>query len=277
MPDAGPKTILVTGAAAGIGRATAEALAAQGVRVVIGARSAERARDAAASIPGSEPLALDMASFASIRTASARLMEARPALDGLVNNAGIIRMDRRVGPDGHELTWTTNFLGAFLLTRLLTPALRRAASPRVVNVSSTAHRSGRLDWEDLELSRGYRGFQAYANTKLALVLFTREFARRHPEIAANAVHPGAIATDIWRPLPAPLHWILARTLLSAARGAQPVVRLAVSPDVEGVSGRYFDRLRESAPSAAARDDAAAARLWDLADRATGARDAAAIE
>src|SRR5262249_52570988 len=149
------------------------------------------------------------------------------------------------------------------------PALRAASRPRIVNVASEAHRSGRVDFANLELERGFRPYRAYANTKLANVLFTRELARREPGIAVNAVHPGVIATNIWEPAPA---WAVAigRMLMRRpASGARPVVRLASAPELEGVSGRYFKRFRETAPSPAAQNDAAARRLWEASEKAVG--------
>ncbi|HEY6147063.1 MAG TPA: SDR family NAD(P)-dependent oxidoreductase, partial [Thermoanaerobaculia bacterium] len=161
-------------------------------------------------------------------------------------------------------------LGAFLLTRLLLPALKRSSAPRVVNVSSEAHRAGRLVWDDLEMERRrYSGFRAYANSKLALILFTCELARRERDVAANAVHPGAIWTGIWRAAPAVARWILRLVLPSAEKGAEPVVRLAAAPELAGVTGRYFDKTREAAPAPAARSDDDAARLWHTAERVVG--------
>ena len=268
------QTILITGATGGIGLEAARALAAMGARIVIGARDAQRGQAVVAGLTraGSraELLRIDMASFASIRRAAAEFLSAHPALDVLVNNAGVAVKDRRVNADGHEVTWATNFLGPFLLTKLLMPALERAPRPRVVNVSSAAHRTGRIDWDDPELSCGFGAFQAYANTKLALVLFTRELARRHPKVAANAVHPGAIATGIWRAVPQPARWLIAAALPSAKKGARPVVRLAAAPELDGVTGRYFDKLREATPAPPAANDADAARLWQIAEKATAA-------
>lgn len=267
------QTILITGATGGIGLEAARQLARGGAQVVIGARDAARGQAVVDEITrhggSAELLPIDMASFASVRKAAERFTAAHARLDVLINNAGIVLRERRVGADGHEITWETNFLGAFLLTRLLLPALERSARPRVVNVSSTAHRSGQMNWDDLELARGYRGFRAYANSKLALVLFTRELARRHPKVASNAVHPGAIATGIWRAAPPLARWILERILPSPEKGAQPVVRLAVSPELDGLTGRYFDKFRDAAPAPAATNDADAARLWAIAEKATG--------
>jgi retinol dehydrogenase-12 len=267
------KTVLVTGATGGIGLETARALARMGAEVVVGARDIERGQGVVDELVRkggrARLLPIDLGSFASVREAARRLSAAHPALDVLVNNAGVVLRERRLSVDGHELTSQTNFLGAFLLTRLLLPTLAKAPGPRVVNVSSEAHRSARLDWSDLELERGYAGYRAYANSKLALILFTRELARREPKLSTNAVHPGAIATGIWRPAPAFARWVIAVVLPSAEKGARPVVRLASAPELDSVSGRYFDKFRESSPTAAARNDSDAERLWEVAEKAVG--------
>jgi len=266
------KTVLVTGATGGIGLETARSLARMGAAVVIGARDPVRGQAVMDEINRkggrAELLEIDMTSFASVRRAAERFLGSHTRLDVLVNNAGVAVRERRLTADGHELTWQTNFLGGFLLTKLLLPALKSAVRPRVVNVSSQAHRSARMDWDNLELERGYSGFKAYANTKLAQVLFTRELARRQPGIAVNAVHPGAIATGIWRAAPKFAQWILGLVLPPPEKGARPVVRLASSPDLDGITGRYFNKLREANPAPAATNDADAARLWEIAEKAT---------
>jgi retinol dehydrogenase-12 len=275
------RTVLITGTTSGIGREAARQLARLGTRVVMGVRDVGRGNEIARRIRDeggdARVFPLDLASFASVRGAAARFAETHPSLDVLVNNAGVALRQREVSVDGHELTWQTNFLGGYLLTRLLLQALRRGTQPRVVNVSSEGHRTGRIEWDDLELSRGYGGFRAYANTKLAQILFTRELARREPGIAVNALHPGALATRIWRDVPLipfrvlilSVLWLAGTGMPSAARGAKPVVRLAWDPALDGVTGRYFKRFRETAPSEEAQDDAAAARLWTIAERETG--------
>jgi retinol dehydrogenase-12 len=274
------ETVLVTGATSGIGLETARGLARNGANVVVGARDARRGQAVVDELEQdggrAELLEIDMASFESIRKAAARFSAMHPSLDVLVNNAGTAVSGRRLSPDGHELTWATNFLGPFLLTGRLLPLLKKGGRPRVVNVGSEGHRAGRLDWENLELERGYTTFRAYANSKLALALFTRELARREPGIATVVMHPGGIATKIWGAAPRPISWILNLVLPSAAKGAAPVVRLASAPDLDKSTGRYFNRFREVAPSIAARNDADAARLWDLAQTQTSGQGPASI-
>ena len=275
------RTVLVTGATSGIGLETARQLAAMGAHVVLGVRDPARGAEVAARIVreggSAEVLPIDLASFASVREAAARFAAAHDRLDVLVNNAGIALSRRAVSKDGHELTWQTNFLSHVLLTRLLLPLLRRGTKPRVVNVSSEGHRTGRIVWHNLELERGFGGFRAYANSKLGQVLFTRELARREPGLTVNALHPGAISTNIWKQQTPRVQSVLqlgvrifGRLLPSPARGAAPVTRLASDPALEGVTGRYFRRFREAAPSARGANDADAARLWDVAEKATGA-------
>jgi|SRR5262245_50031703 len=267
-------TVLVTGATGGIGLATARSLAREGAEVLLAGRNEAAGRGAAEAIAReggrAEFVLMDLTSLASVRDAARRVASSRRSIDVLVNNAGIVLRRRTVTPDGHETAWQTNFLSAFLLTNLLLPALRASGRGRIVNVSSDAHRVGRLVWDDLEIERRrYSGFGMYANTKLALVLFTRELARREPSIVTTAVHPGTITTGIWRSAPKAMRWILGLILPPPETGARPVVRLASSPEAAAVSGRYFDRMREADPAPAARSEADAATLWEVAQRATG--------
>ncbi len=266
------RTILVTGATSGIGLEAARVLAGRGALVAVGARNEARGRAVVDEITRqggrAELFLADLSRLASVREAAARFTAAHRRLDVLVNNAGVASRVRTVTDEGHELTWATNVLAPVLVTRLLAGPLRAAPRPRVVSVGSEGHRSGRLSWDDLELSRGYSAWRAYAQSKLALLLLMRELARRERGLGVNVVHPGAIATRIWRDVPWPLRAILDLVLPGPRRGADPVVRLAADPALDGVTGRYFDRTAEREPSAAARDDAAAARLWDIVARDT---------
>ena len=268
------KTVLVTGATSGIGLETVLALGRLGAFVVVAARDPVRGQSVVDQIERgggrAELLTIDLASFTSVREAARRFLAAHARLDVLVHNAGVALRRREVTADGHERTWQTNFLSGFLLTRLLRPALAAAPAARVVSVTSEAHRNGRIDWENLELEKGYGGFQAYSNTKLAQVLFTRELARRERRMFVNALHPGAIATGIWRELPPWLRWLPKNFLPSPGWGAAPVIRLSSSPELDGVTARYFRRFREAEPSYAGRNDADATRLWQVAEQATGA-------
>jgi retinol dehydrogenase 12 len=266
------RTILITGATTGIGLEAARTLARRGARVLVGARDEARGRavvDGIVAAGGQAELFLaDLSRLASVREAAERVCAAHPRLDALVNNAGVALRKRHVTGEGHEVVWATNVLAPFLLTRLLLGPLHAAPRARVVNVGSEGHRSGRMAWDDLELTRGYGPWRAYTQSKLALNLFTRALARREPRLDVNVVHPGAIATGIWRDVRL-LSFLMDRILPPPEKGAGPVVRLATDPALAGVSGRYFSRYREVEPTAASRDDAGAARLWELLERATG--------
>jgi NAD(P)-dependent dehydrogenase (short-subunit alcohol dehydrogenase family) len=277
------RTAMVTGANTGIGRQVAAVLARQGAHVVMVCRSEERGRDALAEVRaaatagdaggggGAELLAIDLASLAAVRAGAAAFLARHDRLHVLVNNAGLFSMTRETSADGYELTFAVNQLAPFLLTRLLLPCLEAGAPARIVNVSSAAHRRARMHWDSLvETGGGYNGRVAYAQSKLANILFTRELARRldPARCTANAVHPGVVATEIVRTAPLPVRWLFRIFGLTPAQGAEGPVRLASSPELAGVTGRYFDRTREAVPSAAARDDASARRLWDLCERLT---------
>jgi len=244
------KVVLVTGATGGLGRETARALAAMGARLVLACRDtagAEATRAGIAAEAGSpvpELVRLDLASFDSVRVCAREVLTRFDRLDVLVNCAGTFSMQRRETADGLELTMGTNYFGPVLLTALLLPLLTRSPGARVVNVSSKAALYGRLDLGDLGLRRGYHGFRAYAASKLALNLFTAELAERlrGTGVAVNACHPGHVNTGIWPTRP----WYMALASLvmkpfwlTPEEGARPVVRLAASPEVEGVTGRFF--------------------------------------
>src|SRR6266516_3489274 len=268
---------VVTGATSGIGKATAVALAGLGAQVVLVGRDRDRGAATAAEVAaaGASPPRLeiaDLASMAQVRALAGRL-GALERIDVLVNNAGLMAGRRRVTADGFEEVFAVNHLAPFLLTNLLTGKLTAAAA-RVITVTSDAHAAARLDLDDPQLARGWESWRAYASSKLANILFTRELARRleGTRVTANCAHPGMVRTRFGREarLPVRAGVTLARPfMLSPRRGADTIVYLATSPEVAAATGGYYAKRQRREPSAAARDDAAAKRLWQLSEELTG--------
>jgi dehydrogenase/reductase SDR family protein 13 len=265
------RTFLVTGASSGIGRALVEALAARGGRVVLAARSPERTLPVLNAIRSRHPqvdvrfLQIDLADFRSVRRAAAEYLAGGGGLDVLVNNAGVAGTFG-LSPDGFDLTYATNHLGPFLLTNLLLGKLRESPAARMVNVSSMAHFNvKKIDWAVLERrsTPTRSGFAAYSVTKLMNVLHAKELARRLAGTAVTtyALHPGAVASNIWRAVPAPLQWLLKLFLISNEKGAQTPLYCATAPELGGISGRYYNRCREARASPIADDPVIARELW----------------
>jgi len=269
---------VVTGATSGIGKATATALAGLGAQVVLVGRDRGRGEAAAAELAaaGVSPPRLeiaDLASMGQVRALAGRL-GALERIDVLASNAGLMAGRRRVTTDGFEEVFAVNHLAPFLLTNLLLGKLTAAAPARVITVTSDAHTAARLDLDDPQLARGWDSWRAYANSKLANILFTRELARRlaGTGVTANCAHPGMVRTRFGREarLPVRVAVTLARPfLLSPQRGASTIVYLATSPEVAAATGGYYVRCQRREPSAVARDDAAARRLWQLSEELTG--------
>jgi len=280
VPSMDGKTVIITGGNSGIGKAAAVALAGAGARVVITARSEQRGTAAVADIrdrSGSSAVELsvfDLADLSSVRAGAADLLGRCPRIDVLVNNAGLILSDRTLSADGYEATLAINHLGPFLLTDLLRPRLVESAPARVVNVASTAHNLARkgMEFDDLMAERSYKQMHVYGRSKLANILFTSELADRlaGTGVTANSLHPGSVATGYARDGDTTgfLAWgvkVYAPFSLTPEQGARTTVYLASSPEVEGVTGRYFAKCKEKTPSAQARDAAAAARLWAVSE------------
>lgn len=271
-----PTTALVTGATSGIGKAVAAALADRGHRVLMVGRSRERGQEAVAGIRSEEPdaepelLLADLGSQAQVRALASRVEEATPRLDVLVNNAGTFTRRRRTTEDGVERQLAVNYLAPFLLTNLLRPLLAESSPARIVNVSSMEHRLGRIRFSDLQLEHGYSGGRAYRQSKLAGLLFTRELARRlrGTGVVANAVHPGVAYTKLVDRI-SRLSRLVRPLLKTPEEAAEGPVHLATSPEVEGVSGRYFRGTREVCPARRARDPATARRLWRRTEELVG--------
>lgn len=274
------KTVLITGATRGVGFEAAVALAAQGARVIAVGRDPARlsaALDAIRARTGAsaDGRLCDLTSLTDVRRLADHLRRDPGRLDVLINNAGAVHARRELTPDGFEATFAVNHLAHFLLTTRLMDRLTASAPARVITVASAAHRDAALDFDDLQLARGYGILRAYGQSKLANVLFARELARRlaGTGVASNSVHPGVVDTHIWSGAPLLarpfLRLWLWRSSVDAATGAAPLVRLAADPSLEGATGRYFDRLSEADPAPAARDDDAAARLWQESQRLVG--------
>ncbi len=279
------KTVLITGATNGIGRAAAHALAEAGWRVLVAARNRQRAQTTIEQIrqrTGTEQIEavdLDLTSFASVRRAAADALERAPQLDVLINNAGLNLSERRLTADGLETMMQTNHFGHVLLTSLLLPRLLESEDARVVNVTSVIHQqAGAMPLDDLNLERRWGTFYPYGVSKLANILFSNELHRRYRAegIASFAVHPGAVRTNFGQNgmMSGPMSWllkVLRPVILSPERGAAPLVELAVHPDRRADSGAYFSRHRRRDPSSHAQNADAAAKLWDASNEISAAQ------
>ncbi len=269
------KTVVVTGANQGIGKASALALARRGARVILVARNHAKGQAALDEIRAASPaqqgdlVVADLASSADVRRAAAEIRARTGRLDVLLNNAGVYVPERHTTVDGVEETFAVNHLAPFLLTHELLDLLKASAPSRVVTVSSEAHRGARMQWDDVQFaSHRYRGFKVYGQSKLANVLFTYELARRlqGTGVTANALHPGVIASGFGQTYPGALAVVtrLAKPfLLSSEQGARTSVYLASSPEVEGMTGQYFSKSRPVRSSAVSYDEAAQRKLWAL--------------
>lgn len=281
IPDLSGKTILVTGATSGIGYEAAVDFAAAGARTVIIGRNPDKTDTVLAEIKkrsGSDTvdaLLCDFSSQAAIRRLAQTVLDRYPRLDVLVNNAGAVHTRRTLTEDGIEATFAVNHLGYFLLTHLLLDRLVASAPARIVNVASTIHYRGTIDFDDLGFEQGYAIMKAYARSKLANVLFTRELAKRLEGrgVTVNALHPGVVATHIWDGAPSwtqPLFALAKRIFMTTpAQGAETILYLATYPDVAEVSGLYFEKNRPKEPSRLARDGEIAERLWVESEHLTG--------
>jgi retinol dehydrogenase 12 len=270
------RSFLITGATSGIGRATAHALAARAASVIVAGRSEERTRACADELHQQFPAAevahvvFDLGNLGSVQSGAGAVLASGRPLDVLINNAG---RGGRGGTtsDGFEITIGTNHLGPFLLTELLLPALRAAPQGRIVNVASQAHvQVRRLDWRALDRPSGIKGgFGAYALSKLMNVLHASELARRLADtrITTYSLHPGAVASEIWRELPGPIQWAMKLFMISNEEGARTSLYCATTPELSATTGRYYDKCREVRPSRLAQDESLARELYTRSDAA----------
>lgn len=265
------RVCLITGCTQGIGRAAALELGRAGAHLLLVARSRERGQAVLDEIQAANPeakaelLLADLSARSEIRRLADEVNQRRLPLHVLVNNAGGINMRRQTTVDGFELTFATNHLAYFLLTHLLLERLVASAPARIVNVASNAHNGGEIRLDDLQLTHGFTGWKAYSQSKLANVLFTYELARRldGKSVTANCLHPGVVATGFGHGQPFLGFFVkLGRPfLLTPEKGARTLIYLASSPEVEGVTGKYFVKCKERRSSQESYDEALARKLW----------------
>ena len=272
MVDLKGKTILITGATDGIGKQTALELAGMGARILLHGRDPERLEVTRAQIQAatqSTTIALYLADFADLQQVKAManvLLEKEERLDVLINNAGVYAQQPALSAQGYELSFAVNHLAHFLLTMLLLDAIQSSAPARIVVVSSASHSSCDIDYENLTHLQNFHGWDAYLRSKLANILFTYSLAEKikGSDVTANCLHPGAVDTKMLNAAFPSMQGI------NLSQGAANSVYLASSPDVEGISGKYFRKLQPSEPSAISYDRDAQERLWHYSEQAVAA-------
>ncbi|MFX1416469.1 MAG: SDR family oxidoreductase [Promethearchaeota archaeon] len=281
MTDMNGKVCIVTGSNSGIGKETALALAEMGATVVMAVRDAEKGENARTEIleqtgnTKTDLMICDLASLDSIRQFAKEFTQKYDRLDVLVNNAGCTIHKRQVTNDGFERTLAVNYLGPFLLTHELLPMLKSSAPSRVINLTSGIHSSARVDFDDLQNERKYRAMNAYGAAKLMVVMYTYELARRleGTGVSVNAVHPGFAATNLGSNTGALRHRIMFKMVrplqISAKKGAETSVYVATSPELEGVTGKYFAKSEERPSSELSYDEEAQKRLWVVTEELLG--------
>jgi len=274
------RTVLVTGATGGIGRATAMGLATMGAHLAITGRDRERTEGAARELRAVssgqvDVFVADLSSQSEVRRLADEVLQTYPRIDVLVNNVGGYWNTRHVTPDGFEHTFALNHLAPFLLTNLLLDRLKQSAPARVVTVASNAHATGEIDFDDLQGELSYSGSRAYNQSKLANILFTYEMARRLQAgaVTANALHPGVVNTSFGAEDPRGIQRLIipfARPFMKTpAQGAATSIHLASAPDLEQVTGRYFANSKPQKSSKRSYDEASAARLWQVSTDLVG--------
>jgi NAD(P)-dependent dehydrogenase (short-subunit alcohol dehydrogenase family) len=269
MRDVAEARILVTGATDGLGRRVAQVVAAKGATMLLHGRNPERLKATLEELriqPGSEKVSsylADLSSLGAVRGLADRIHSEHDRLDVLVNNAGIIARERRESEDGYELTFAVNYLSHFLLTRLLLPLLKDSAPARIVNVASAGQSP--LDFSNLMLERGYDAMKVYSQSKLAQVIFTFELADhlRGTGVTVNALHPASLMDTKM------VQSTFGYTMSTVEEGTEAVVRLAVSQEVEGITGRYFDGTRQTRANRQAYNPQDRNRLWVLSEQLCG--------
>ena len=275
------KICFITGANSGIGKATSQGLAKKGPKIVMVCRNESRgeaARDEIMRESGNSNIDLmiaDLSSQQSIRKLAEDFVAQYDRLDILINNAGAIYSDLQYSEDGIEMQFATNHLGYSLLTHLLLDVLKASTPSRIINVASNAHFDGTINFDDLYGEKGYSGLKAYAQSKLANVLFTYELERRlgNKSVTVNSLHPGGVRTPLGLKCKSWLYkigWAVAMpVLISPHKGAQTSIFLASSADVEGITGKYFHKCKAVRSSAPSYDREIAGKLWEISEKLVG--------
>ncbi|HEY4941179.1 MAG TPA: SDR family oxidoreductase [Rhizomicrobium sp.] len=276
------KTIVVTGGTSGIGEVAALRLAEQGARIVLIARDRQRADATLAKLRAANPSAIhtshlgDLSVIAEMKRVAGEVANAEETIDVLVNNAGAVFLSRRLSADGLEMTFATNHMAYFVVTNILLDRLKATPGARIVSTASDAHKSGKLDFDDLQLAKNFGVARAYGTSKLCNILFTRELAKRldGTSVTANCLHPGFVGTRFGlNNARSGAMKLLQRTIMlfgiSPEAGARTIIHLAASPDVATISGEYFYKCKVAEPSLAAQSDEDAKRLWDVSAKLAG--------
>lgn len=267
------KTAIITGATSGIGRMAALNLAAKGAILVLPVRNIEKGEALKKEIQDKSQKAVvelmpcDLASMNAIREFADAFRAKHDRLHILINNAGIWEMKRRESADGIEMNFAVNHLAPFLLTNLLLDIIKASAPARIVNVSSMIHKRTRMKFDDLEKKKRWSSMHAYAQSKLANVLFTRKLARylEGSGVIVNCLHPGVVNTRLFDQMPSFMLKIFQWFMISPEKGAQTTIHLATSPALNGISGEYFAKSKAAKTSRHAKDMKVAEQLWEVSE------------
>lgn len=283
MNDLAGKTFVITGANSGIGKITARELAKRGGHIILACRSADKTQPVIDELKREtgndqiEQVQLDLSDLDSVRRAAEELLARKLPIHALINNAGFargIKGPKATTKQGFEATFATNHLGHYLFTRLLLDQIKKTPGARIVNVASTSHYQARgIDWDALRApTRSFAGLGEYAVSKLSNVLFTKELAKRleGTGVTTYAVHPGTVATNVWRGVPAPLAWVARKFMLTPEQGAHSTIRCATAPELAAETGNYYNHDgKQKRPSRLASDEALAKQLWTKSAEWTG--------